>query len=137
VAINIDKKYRSKFAFAKIKGIIPNPVTGQQFPFDFECLVDTGFYGGFFVPNWFVSNAKSIGVNPYPTTITLADGTDIPALTCAAYLQQIEDYCFPSPGKLTFLVIYKKKCDEVMGMDALQYFSVLFDGPNQTFKLIL
>ena len=105
---------------------------GWQIPFNADCLIDTGFYGGIFLPNTFIDDARSIGVEP-ATTVTLADGSEIVAHVCAGYLQKIDDYFFANPGKPIFIVIYGNQSGEVLEMDTLQYFSVLFDGPNQLF----
>jgi len=131
----ITKQYRQNFAFIRIKGIIPNPVNARQYSFDLKCLIDTGFYGGIYVPKVFFANAQLIGVTPRPTTVTLADGSEITAYVCLAYLQQIENYSFQSPGKPIFLVIYGHKTGKLIGMDAMQHFSVLFDGSANSFTI--
>lgn len=133
----IKKQYRANFAFIRAKGVIPNPVNLRQYPFDVKCLIDTGFYGGIYVPNVFIANAKVIGVNPRPTTATLADGSKVAVHVCLAYLQQIENYCFPPLGKAIFLVIRGYDSEGLMGVDALQHFSVLFDGPANSFTITL
>lgn len=133
----IRKNYSSNFAFVRVRGIVPNPENARQFPFEAECLIDTGFYGGVYLPDSFLSDAKTIGVTPTPTNITLADGSEIVAHVCAAYLLQIEDHKFNWPGKPIFLVIYGNKSDELIGMNSLKHFPVLFDGPNSCFTISL
>ena len=134
----ITKLYNSEnFAFIRIRGIIQNPVNLRQYPFDLECLIDRGFYGGIYVPKIFLAHADLIDVTPRPTTVTLADGSLIAAHVCVAYLTQIEDYSFESPGIPTSLVIYGDKTGELIGVDAMQHFSVLFDGPANNFTIIL
>jgi predicted aspartyl protease len=133
LAAVIQKEYVSNTAWMQVKGVIPNPVNGRQTPFNVKCLIDTGFYGGVFLPNSYLLDIKSIGIEPTATTITLADGSEIVANVCAAYLQEIENYTFALPGKPIFVVIFGNEPGEVLGMNTLQHFSILFDGPNQRY----
>jgi hypothetical protein len=137
VATIIKKKYSSNSAYVQCFGIVTNPSNGRQVPFNAECLVDTGFYGGIFLPNTFMLDARSIEVEPVATTVTLADGSEIIAHVCAGYLQRIEGHDFDAPGIPIFLVIYGNVPGEVLGMNVLQNFTILFDGPNQCFALTL
>jgi predicted aspartyl protease len=133
----IRKKYVSNSAYLHVFGVVPNPSNGRQVPFNAECLVDTGFYGGIFLPNTFIIDARSIGVEPVATSVTLADGSEIIAHVCAGYLQKIENHDFDMPGKPIFIVIYGNEPGEVLGMNSLQHFILLLDGPNQCFTITL
>jgi predicted aspartyl protease len=135
VAAVTRRNYVGNFAYLHASGIIPNPLNGRQAPFNADCMVDTGFYGGIFLPDTFLIDARSIGVEPAATTVTLADGTDIVAHVCAGYLQSLENHDFAAPGKPIFVVIYGHEPGEIIGMNLLQYFSVLFDGPNNSLSL--
>jgi predicted aspartyl protease len=117
--------------------MIPNPTNGRQVPFNAECMVDTGFYGGIFLPDTFLIDLRSIGVEPSATAVMLADGTEIVAHVCAGYLQSLENHDFSMPGKPIFAVIFGNEPGEIIGMNLLQYFAVLFDGPNQSLSLSL
>ena len=114
---------------------MPNPYNGQQVPFQAKCLIDTGFDGGIFLPDSFLSDARSIGVEPSVTTLALADGSQIVAHVCAGYLQEIERHVFALPGIPILVAIYGHDPSEVIGMNTLQHFSILFDGPNQRYTL--
>jgi len=131
----IRKNYRNKSAFIEIEGIIPNPLTLAQVPLRFECRIDTGFDGGIFVPVRYKSDSEAIGVKPTVTNITLADGSKTPAYVCAAYLQAIDKRGFESPGKPVILVMCGFREGKMLGMDALKYCTILFDGPNQNFTM--
>lgn len=134
-SITISKKYRKKAAFIRIKGVIQNPQNLLQTPLDFECRIDTGFDGGIFIPHWYRSDAKTIGVEPTITNITLADGSKVPAYVCVAHLQKIDKFTFPTPGKQTILVMCGDRKGELLGMDALKHCTILFDGPKQAFTM--
>jgi len=133
--VAINKKYKKKRAYVKIKGVIQNPVTAHQTPLDFECRIDTGFDGGILVPLWLRSDAQSIKVEPRVTDLTLADGRKIPVYVCVAYIQSIDTYTFPLPGKPVRLVMCGNRRGKLLGMDALEYCSILFDGPKQAFTI--
>ena len=133
--VTLNKKYKKQKAYVRIKGIIQNPETIRQTPLDFECQIDTGFDGGIFVPHWYRSDAQSIKVEPRLTNITLADGRKVPAYVCAAYMQNIDSYTFPPPGRPVMLVMCGNRKGHLLGMDALKYCSILFDGPKQTFTI--
>jgi predicted aspartyl protease len=137
VAAVIRKTYLANSAYLRAFGVVTNPVNGRQVPFNTECLVDTGFYGGIFLPNSFMNDARSIGVEPVATPVTLADGNEIIAHVCAGYLQRLEDHDLGLPGKPIFIVISENASGDVLGMDTLQHFTILFDGPNQHFILTL
>jgi len=131
----INKKYKNKKAYIKVKGAILNPETMRQIPLDFECRIDTGFDGGILIPKWYRPDAKSIGVEPSITNITLADGSKIPAYVCVAHIQQIDTCSLPLPGKPVVLVMCGSREGELLGMDALKYCTVFFDGPGQAFTM--
>jgi len=131
----LNKKYKKKKAYVRVKGIIQNPVTIRQTPLDFECRIDTGFDGGILVPHWYRSDAQSIKVEPSVTNITLADGSKTPAYVCAAYIQNIDKYTFPPPGKPVTLVMCGNRKGKLLGMGTLKYCSILFNGPKQTFTI--
>jgi len=135
--IAITRKYKNKSAYIRIEGAIRNPQNMRQTPLHFECRIDTGFDGGIIVPHWYRSDAQTIGVEPGITNITLADGSQIPAYICVAHLHKIDTYTFPPPGKPTILVMCGNRKGELLGMDALKYCSVLFDGPKQTLTISL
>lgn len=131
----INRKYKNRRAYIRIGGVIRNPKTARQIPLSFECRIDTGFDGGIFVPHWYRSDAQSIDVEPRITNITLADGSRISAYVCAAYLQNIDTCRFPPPGKPVTLVMCGNRKGELLGIDALKYCTVLFDGPKQAFTI--
>jgi predicted aspartyl protease len=131
----INKKYKNKKAYIKVKGAILNPETMRQVPLDFECRIDTGFDGGILVQNPYKLDAKSIGVEPRITNITLADGSKIPAYVCVAHIQVIDTCSLPLPGKPVVLVMCGSRKGELLGMDALKYCTVFFDGPGQAFTM--
>lgn len=131
----IEKKYREKHAYIRIAGIIPNPLTAAQVPLNFECRIDTGFDGGILVGVRYKSDAETIGIQPRLTNITLADGSKTPAYVCVAYIQAIEESAFTPPGKPVLLVMCGIRERQLMGMDALKYYTILFDGPKQAFTI--
>ena len=131
----IHKKCKKKSARVRIAGVIQNPQNMRQTPLDFECRIDTGFDGGIMVPHWFRSDAQSIGIEPSITNITLADGRKISAYVCAAYIHTINGHSFSLPGKTAILVMCGNRRGKLLGMDALKYCSVLFDGPKQAFMI--
>lgn len=131
----INRNYRNRKAYIRVKGAIVNPETMRQVPLDFECRIDTGFDGGILVPDLYRMDARSVGVEPSITNITLADGSRIPAYVCVAYLQEIEECSLPLPGKPVLVVICGNRKGELLGMDTLKYCSVLFDGPGQAFTM--
>jgi len=133
--VKICKNYRKKAAYITIEGTIPNPQTAAQVPLRFECRIDTGFDGGVLVPVRYKSDTQSIGVRPTITNMTLADGQKINVYVCAAYLQAIEKCVFESPGKPILLVMCGLREGQFLGMDALKYCTILFDGPKQNFTI--
>ena len=134
---SVTEAYKNKTACVTIKGVILNPQTMRQSPLDFECMVDTGFFGGIFVPEWYKSNAESIGVVPSLANITLADGNRVPAYVCAAYLQEVDGCDFAPPGKPVVLVMRGTNSPELLGMDALKHCTIFLDGPKQSFTLTI
>lgn len=132
---SINKKYDRNQAYLRVKWIIQNPETLRQFPLDFECRIDTGFDGGILVPHWHLSDAKSIGVDPRPTNIVLADGRKIPAYVCVGHLQEIEGHALPLPGIPMILVMCGNRKGSLLGMDVLRNHVISFDGPAQAFSL--
>lgn len=131
----IIKKYKNKKAYIRVKGAILNLETSRQIPLDFECQIDTGFDGGIMVPDSYNLEAKSINVEARVTSITLADGSKVPAYVCAAHIQEIDTHILPLPGKAVMLVMCGNRKSELLGMDALKHCTVFFNGPNQTFTI--
>lgn len=131
----LNKKYKNKKAYIRVKGAILNPETVRQIPLDLECQIDTGFEGGIFVPDSYKLDAESISIEPSVASITLADGSKVPAYVCVAYIQGIDTHSFPLPGKPVVLVMCGNRKSELLGMDALKYWTVLFDGPCQAFTM--
>lgn len=133
----IVKKYRKKSAYIRIEGIVSNPQTAAQVPLRFECRVDTGFDGGVLVPVRYKPDTEAIGVTPAITNVTLADGNKIPAYVCAAYLQAVDKHVFKSPGKPVTLIMCGFREGQMLGMDALKYCTIVFDGPKQDFTITI
>ena len=131
----LNKKYKNRKAYIRVKGAILNPETVRQIPLDFECQIDTGFDGGILVPDSYRLDAESISVEPSITNITLADGSKVPAYVCVAYIQGIDAHSLPLPGKPVVLVMCGNRKSELLGMDTLKYCTVLFDGPGQAFTM--
>jgi hypothetical protein len=131
----INRNYRNGKAYIRVKGAIVNPETTRQVPLDFKCRIDTGFDGGILIPNLYRFDARSVGVEPSITSITLADGSRIPAYVCVAYLHEIETCSLPPPGKPVLVVMCGNRKGELLGMDALKYCTILFDGPGQAFTM--
>lgn len=131
----INKKYKGKKAYIKIKGAIINPVNSRQIPLDCECRIDTGFDGGIMIPFWRKEELRSINVQPVPTNMTVADGRTIPAFVCAAHIQEIETHTFPMPGRPVMLVMCGDLAGVLLGMDALKQSTILFHGPNQEYTM--
>jgi predicted aspartyl protease len=131
--IVLNKKYKNGKAYIRVKGAILNPETVRQIPLDLECQIDTGFDGGILVPDSYKLDAKSISVEPRVTSITLADGSKTPAYVCVAHIQGIDTHSLPLPGKPVMLVMCGNRKSELLGMDALKYCTVFFDGPGQAF----
>jgi hypothetical protein len=135
------KKYNpDNFALIQVLGIIINPSTNHQINFDAECLIDTGFYRGIFLPNKYLKEVKTIGVDPFETTLTLADGSESIGFVCGGYIQKIDTHSFTAPGKPVCIVIPKTQqidtqMGELVGMEALLHFSVTFDGVNRAFTI--
>jgi len=141
--IIVDKKeYRNNSAFVQVTGTI-NSANGKQVQFTTLCLIDTGFYDGVFLPNKFYQLAKSIGVDLTQTHTLLADGSETVTFSCLGAIQKIENYSFVSGKKeVMILICAEPSTDELfestsdlIGMGALQYFTVTFDGPNQVFTI--
>jgi len=107
----------------------------RQVPIDFNCRIDTGFDGGVLIPQWHLSEAESIGIQPSITNMTLADGSKIPVYVFAAHIQEIEGKSLPSPGLPVLLVMCGKGKTVLLGMDTLKNSTILFDGPSQAFTL--
>ena len=112
MAWNISHPYRGNAAFVNVKGAIQNPRTGNRAPFEFECMVDTGFFSGLYYEESLRSDAKIIGVDPFPTTIRLADGKEVPAYSCVAYLEEINGFKLPPPG-LKITLFMKRQSDGI------------------------
>jgi predicted aspartyl protease len=131
----INKKYRDKKAYIKIKGAIINPLTNRQVPLDYECRIDTGFDGGIMIPYWHKNQIQSIDVEPRITSITVADGSRIPAFVCVAHIHEIDSCSFSMPGRPVMLVMCGNWPGVLLGMDTLKYSKIVFDGPNQQFVM--
>lgn len=131
----INKSYRDKRAYIRVRGVILNPINSRQFPLSFECRIDTGFDGGLLIPKWHLSDAKSIDVEPSITSITLADGSKVPVYVCVAHIQEIDTYNLPLPGKPVMIVMCGNMKSQLLGMDVLKYGTILFDGPGQAFTM--
>lgn len=131
----VHKKYKNKRAKVRISGVIQNPQNARQTPLDFECMIDTGFSGGIMVPDWVRLDAQSIGIETSITNMTLADGSKTSVHVCVANIHKIDNHSFLLPGKATMLVMCGRRPGKVLGMDALKYWAVLFDGPRQTLTI--
>jgi len=132
----ISREYRNSSAYVRMKCVIQNPQTASQVPLDFStCRIDTGFDGGVLVPQWHRSDAEVAGVEPRITNLTLADGSRIPAYVCAVFLQSVDDITFAPPGRPMILVMCGNRRSPLLGMGALKYCTILFDGPNQRFTI--
>ena len=131
----INKLYKNKRAYLKIRAIIPNPQTHERTPLFFEGIVDTGFDGGLFVPETFKSDLDIVNVTPRKTSLILADGRKIPVETCFIYLQEIDGIRLPAPGIAVQLVLGGKLKGHLIGMDLLKHCITEFNGPSQTLNL--
>jgi hypothetical protein len=89
------------------------------------------------IPFWHKDELQSINVEPRFTNITVADGSKIPALVCAAHVQEIDSHSFPMPGKPVLLVMCGNWPGALLGMDTLKYGKILFDGPRQEYTMNL
>lgn len=133
-AWNIIKDYRNNAAYVRVQGAIINPKTHNRAPFSFECKVDTGFTSGLFYEEALRSDAETVNVRPRPAPIQLGNGQITTAYACIAYLEKIDGYTIPPPGIPVQLYMKSSRLGFI-GMEALQSFIVIFDGPNQKFKL--
>ena len=131
-----DKDYEKKALFVQVRGIVQNPRNMRQTPFNFRCRVDTGFDGGVTAPHWFRSDVDTIGIQPLVRNWTLANGEKVPVYTCAAYLHQIDRCVFPMPGLAVKMVMLGNVEKHLLGMDSLQYCTLIVDGSNEKFSMI-
>jgi len=131
-----DKDYERKAQFVQVRGIIQNPRDMRQAPFNFKCLVDTGFGDGVTGPLWFKSDIDTIGVQPALKTRTLANGERIPVQVCVAYIHQIDNCEFPMPGLAVRMVLLGNIERNLLGRDSLKYCVLTLDGPNQKFSMV-
>jgi hypothetical protein len=131
---SIEGGYQNNAAYVTVKGAIINPRTMNRAPFSFECMIDTGFFSGLYYEEGLRSDALIVGVNPVLTTIRLADGSIVPAYTCVAQIEEINDFKLRPPGiKVTIFMRGLRK--GYLGMEALKSFVTLFDGPAQKYKI--
>ena len=107
----------------------------RQIPLNCECRIYTGFDGGIMIPYWHKDEIQSIDVEPRITNITVADGSQVPALVCVAYIQEIDSCSFSMPGRAVMLVMSGNWPGTLLGMDTLKYSKILFDGPKQEFTM--
>jgi len=87
------------------------------------------------IPYWHKGELQSIGVEPRPTNIIVADGSKIPAFVCVAHMQEIDSFSFSMPGRPVMLVMCGNWPGVLLGMDALKHSTILFDGPNQAYTM--
>jgi len=125
------RQYSSGRPFVTIRIAIVNPNTYQRTAFDQKCWVDTGFDGGVHVPEFRRSEANMAGIQPIPTTVTLAGGLRRPGYVCLAFLQQIEDYEVPLPGLEMELLMQGDQRWGLIGLEVLRNWIAEFDGPRE------
>ncbi|MCW4048106.1 MAG: hypothetical protein NWE89_00065 [Candidatus Bathyarchaeota archaeon] len=126
---SIEKRYKNKRAYLKLRGFVRNLQTMEQTPFIVEGIVDTGFDGGLFVPDTFKSDLEIINVKPRKSPMTLADGRKITAETCFAYIQQVDDIKLPDPGLPVSFVVFGNLKGHLIGMEFLENCVTEFNGP--------
>ena len=129
------KEYINNSACVDVVGVLINPLTGKKIPFKTLCTIDTGFSDGVFLPDVFIQKIEATGAKLFEKNTTLADGTEINVKVCMGYLQKI-DNCVLKCEKEIVIVMYEKTLGELLGMGALQYFSVTFNGSQQSFTIV-
>lgn len=128
------KDYRNNALYIRVEGAIIHPDTLRRAPFNFECKIDTGFYGGLFYERTLISDAERVNVQTRPATLYLADHTPITAQACIANIEKIDGQELPYPGIPVELFMHGRPRG-LMGMGALKSFLFILDGINQEFKI--
>jgi predicted aspartyl protease len=128
------KEYSNNSASVNVAGVLINPLNGNKIPFKTLCTIDTGFSDGIFLPHMFIHEIESTGAVLREKNTILADGTEINVKICQGYLQKIDD-CALDYEKEVIVVMYEKTLGELLGMNALQYFLVTLNGPEQWFTI--
>ena len=121
---DLNQPYSGNKVFVNIRGYINNPLTHQRAPFSCRALVDTGFTSGIFSEDALRSDAETIGVTPTQTTIQLGD-------RCEAYIEEVNTYRLPAPGKKVTLYM-RGRNSHYIGMQAISDWIVQFHGPTKT-----
>jgi len=127
----LTRHYSDRKPFVTIKIAIINLQTSQQVTFEQRCWVDTGFAGGIHVPEFRMSDARTVGVQPKPTPIMLAGGVRRTGYARLSFLQQIDGYDIPPPGLETELVMQGKERHGLIGLEILKNWVVKFNGPKE------
>jgi len=131
---SIEGKYRNNAAYVTVKGAIINARTMNRAPFSFECMIDTGFSSGLYYEEGLRSDAQIVGVTPNLTNIRLADGSIVPAYTCVAQIEEINNIKLRPPG-ITVTLFMRGRRKGLLGMEVLKSFITLFNGPAQEYKI--
>lgn len=130
----VRKRYSDGLPFVTVRVVILNPHTNRQTTFDQRCWVDTGFTGGVSAPDFRLSEARMIDVEPRPTTVRLAGGDRRPGHVCLAFVQRIENHDIPPPGIEIELLIRGEE-PGCLGLEVLRNWVTEFDGPKQILSM--
>ncbi len=115
--------------------VVANELTGRVTTIRKQLKIDTGFDGGIHVAHLHRDSIALIGVNLTSGLWEVAGGGRVNADHCHAYLQQIGEFEFPRPGIETILVLQGSSDHGLLGLEVLNNWLLMFNGPNRSFKI--
>lgn len=128
--------YTNGKPYVKARVVIVNPENLRQTTIEKEFWIDSGFDGGIHIAQFHMSEITMIGVSPVPGPIGVAGGERRQAYHCLAYLQQIGEFEFPSPGIEVMLVLHGSARHGLLGLEVLKHWTTKLDGQNQSLSII-
>lgn len=114
--------------------VVENSTNFRRLPISHDFLIDTGFNLDLFVSADYKPQVDDLGVRVYPTSITVADGRQVPAWVCSAELHQLGKEKF-DPALRAELMMCGISAEAVLGLRLLTKWIAEFHGPQEILRL--